>query len=658
MWMRPRLVLFAALSLCTTVVRGEDWKPITPEDLKFTEAGAPAVILYANEETDDTHSSRHSYVRIKVLSEEGKKYATVEIPYDRNQMKITEVRGRTVRSDGSVLPFDGKVYEKTIVKGHGIKILEKAFTLPDVQVGSIIEYKYGTYWDDTKLGGARWIVQDELKKVHAHYSFKPYEGEVRTSHGNIGGGVFWSSLLPNGQQPVRNAATGVVELDISNMPAFQEEEFMPPADQMKFRVMFYYGGGRDLKNVDQFWKEEAKYWNKEVNKFLSSGSAVAALVADAGIAPTDTPEVKAKKLYDRVQKLDNFTYGREKTVAEEKRARYKPAKNAEDVAKFGGGNRTDLTRLYVAAARAAGLKAYGMEVSTRDEFFFAKQIPDAEQLNSEIAIVDVGGKEIFLDPGTKSCPFGLLHWKRTAVTGIRQTPSGEATFAETPDADPNQSLILRAAELILRPDGSAEGQVGVTYRGQEALLHRLQYLDMDEEGRKKDLEDELREAVPDGSEVKLAEVKNTDACDQPLIAILNVKIPQLGTGAGKRMLLPAGLFETKKKQVLLHSERKQPIYFSYPFREFDKASIKLPEGVQVDTMPENKKLDNGFSIYRSERSVSGSQITLERDFAVRGIGLAVKYYPDLKSFFETVKSSDDEQIMLKPAAATVAGKGN
>ena len=113
----------------------------------------------------------------------------------------------------------------------------------------------------------------------------------------------------------------------------------------------------------------------------------------------------------------------------------------------------------------------------------------------------------------------------------------------------------------------------------------------------------------------------------------------------------------RKRQVLMHSERKQPIYFNYPYRELDKAVIQLPSGMQVDTLPEAKDVNNGFSIYRVKRAVSGSQVILDRDFALLGLGLPVGYYPQLKSFFETVKSADDEQVVLK-AATTVAEKGN
>jgi hypothetical protein len=52
------------------------------------------------------------------------------------------VRARTIRPDGNIVNFEGKPCEKIIEKRSGEKILAKTFTLPDVQPGGIIEYKY------------------------------------------------------------------------------------------------------------------------------------------------------------------------------------------------------------------------------------------------------------------------------------------------------------------------------------------------------------------------------------------------------------------------------------------------------------------------------------------------------------------------------------
>jgi len=127
--------------------RADEWKPITPEELKMTSVpespGAPAVILYREVTKDDGRTPHEdTYIRIKILTDEGRKYANIEIPYFRDSGAVYGIRARTIRSDGSVVPFDGKALDQTIVKAKGVKYLAKTFTLPEVQAGAIIEYHY------------------------------------------------------------------------------------------------------------------------------------------------------------------------------------------------------------------------------------------------------------------------------------------------------------------------------------------------------------------------------------------------------------------------------------------------------------------------------------------------------------------------------------
>jgi Domain of Unknown Function with PDB structure (DUF3857) len=76
-----------------------------------------------------------------------KELADISIPFNPDQESIQYVRARTIQPDGRVENFDGKVFEKTIVKASGVKFLAKTFSLPDVKPGCIIEYKYRTQRD-------------------------------------------------------------------------------------------------------------------------------------------------------------------------------------------------------------------------------------------------------------------------------------------------------------------------------------------------------------------------------------------------------------------------------------------------------------------------------------------------------------------------------
>ena len=97
-------------------------------------------------------TTRSFYARIKVLQEKGKELATVELPYWRSNYKITDIKARTIHSDGTVIPLTGKPEDLLVVKENRVKATvagnRKVFTLPSVEVGSILEYTYQIRDDD------------------------------------------------------------------------------------------------------------------------------------------------------------------------------------------------------------------------------------------------------------------------------------------------------------------------------------------------------------------------------------------------------------------------------------------------------------------------------------------------------------------------------
>jgi hypothetical protein len=68
---------------------GDEWLPIDPAELKMTSEllapGAPAIYLYRQVDRNDkgTASNEYNYLRIKILTEEGRKYGNIEIPFDK-----------------------------------------------------------------------------------------------------------------------------------------------------------------------------------------------------------------------------------------------------------------------------------------------------------------------------------------------------------------------------------------------------------------------------------------------------------------------------------------------------------------------------------------------------------------------------------------------
>jgi len=177
------IVVLTVIALCPTPVSaGIGFQPVPPEEVKLTSEpqapGAPAIILFREVDRDDNGHTSHedNYLRIKILTEEGRKYADVEIPFVKGHENVIAIKAHTIRPDGSVVDFGGKVFEKTIVKAKGVKYLAKTFTLPDVQIGSIIEYVYTNDFAEYLLLDSHWILSDELFTKRARFSLKPYAG--------------------------------------------------------------------------------------------------------------------------------------------------------------------------------------------------------------------------------------------------------------------------------------------------------------------------------------------------------------------------------------------------------------------------------------------------------------------------------------------------
>ncbi len=284
--------------------------------------GAPAIILYRQVDRDDNSRVTHqdNYFRIKILTDAGRSYADVEIPFTKGRFDVSNIHARTIAPDGAITNYDGKVYEKTIVKARGVKYLAKVFTLPNVQKGSIIEYYYTKHFTDNYIFDSRWILSDELFTEDAKFSLKTYQPQ----YGTVALHWSWRSLA------ARNHCAGggsdkVIRMEAHDIPAFQTEDHMPPADELKSRVDFIYSLDPPEQDKNKFWLQVGKKRYEQLNSFLGKRGALQGVVAQT-ISPGDGPETKLRKLYARVQQLRNTSYEYSKTKEEESATHQRPTR--------------------------------------------------------------------------------------------------------------------------------------------------------------------------------------------------------------------------------------------------------------------------------------------------------------------------------------------
>ena len=632
----------AALTVAPFAHAGEDWLPISPEERTMTAEpkapGAPAIYLYRQVDRDDVEYRENTYDRIKIFTEEGRKYADIEIPFVKDFVNIKNIQARTIHPDGTIVNFDGKIYEKMIVKAKGVKYLAKTFTMPDVQVGSILEYRYTTVRPDGYIFDSRWVLSEELFTKHAKFSL----------HQNSQFALQWSwpRGLPDGTNPPVMDHR-VVRLETENVPAFQIEDYMPPQDEMKYRVDFMYTRSEE-KDPDRFWKGEAKKLYREINSFTDSRKTMEQAVSQI-VQPTDTPEQKLQKIYARCQKVRNTSFERDKTEQEHRREKLKDTHDVGDVWKHGYGDGGEITWLFLALARAAGFEASPVMISTRDTHFFNAKLMNPDDLNTNVVVVKLDGKDIYLDPGIAFAPFGLLPWYETGVPGLRVDAEG-GTWITTTLPGTSQSGIERKAALQLDDSGALEGKVSITFRGLAALWRRLDELDEDDAQRKKFLEDEIRGYVPVSAEAELTNTPDWSSSSPTLVAEFKLKVPDWASSAGRRTVLAAEVFGGDEKHLFEGASRVHPIYFHYPYADMDDVTITPPPGLQI-TLPQPQTADIKACVYNLTAENKDASLHLSRHLTVDLAMVDPRYYGALHKFFQAVRNGDEQQIILSPDAA-------
>jgi hypothetical protein len=184
----------------------------------------------------------------------------------------------------------------------------------------------------------------------------------------------------------------------------------------------------------------------------------------------------------------------------------------------------------------------------------------------------------------------------------------------------------------------------------EALWRRNDWRDEDETARKKFLEDQVREYIPVGIDVELTNKPEWNVASPTLVAVYDLKVPGWAAAAGRRALLPFGLFSATEKQLFEHTNRVHAVYFQYPFEKDDEVTIQLPLGWQVSSVPKDLNQDAKAAVY--VRKVQDDKGTLHLTRVLRSDLLMVdaKYYPALRAFFQKVRTGDEEQIIVQPMA--------
>jgi hypothetical protein len=168
-----------------------------------------------------------------------------------------------------------------------------------------------------------------------------------------------------------------------------------------------------------------------------------------------------------------------------------------------------------------------------------------------------------------------------------------------------------------------------------------------------------------------AEISNAvftvaDDVSIPVVISYTLKVQNYAQRTGKRLFLAPSLFETAKQARFTAGTRHFPVYFEFPWSEFDHVEIVLPKGYELDhpdapatfNFPPIGSYGVKLAISKDNKLVFDRKLVFGTNEGM--LLFSPDVYPQMKKIFDAVHEADSHMLTLKVAqpAVSTAGAGN
>ncbi|MBL8230133.1 MAG: DUF3857 and transglutaminase domain-containing protein [Bryobacterales bacterium] len=587
------------------------------------------------------------YARIKVFNDKGKEQvSTVDITTLRRDTAVISINARTIKPDGTIveMPKDA-VKDREVFKAGGIAVRAKSFTLPAVEAGSIIEYRYREIAFKENIIYLRGHFQHNIPVHQSTFFIKPLPQDIVP----LKMGVLPFNCRPS---PLKIENNGFNSMTLEKVPAFREEPNMPGEASVRPWVLFFYADNL-RREPERYWQKIGKEAYNELKESLKLNNEIKAAAAKAtASSANDAEKVVALITYLRANLRDLFSSA--VSVAERGKVLKSMPKTrrrtSAEVFESGIGTSDELNTLFAAMAQSVGLEARPVRVGNINDIHFHPNLADIHFLDSIDMAVNIGGQWKIYDVSTRELPPHMIGWREEGAKALLSDPK-TPQFIDVPFSPPQASRSLRTGNFRLDADGVLEGDVVLEYTGHRASERRIGRMDEPAEKIVESFKSSLEKSNP-GAELTNVKVENMQDSAKPLRYTYRIKIPGYAQRTGKRLFLQPFYFQRNTTPVFPSSERVHDVQFPYAWEEEDKLRIELPEGFKLENAESPGSLNFGRpGEYKVEmRVANGNALMVTRILTFGADGY--KYFPkesysQLKSVFDEFHRRDTHMLALR-----------
>lgn len=626
------LVILMTFLTMNSFAKGVKYGKYSKEEILLQECpyetDAVAVILSETCVVDLSYAMIYykHHVRIKILKEEGLKYANVELPFYRknNLEKISGVRGQTVYFHENGKKEVTNLSSKTVFtvdedENYG----EVRFSMPNVKVGSIIEYKYTTnskfynYLDT-------WYFQSEIP---THYS------SIKVNMPD----TFRYDMLMFGDRLERKYSTEKTNMwTLNHLPSIKEEEYINNyrdfVEQIRFQLTGYYKSaaqGPEFVTTLTSWEKLASEYMSNID-FLGR-KAFAKKQVEQILDGSENNWEKIQKIYDYVRL----------NVKWDGKLRIYPKKSAPKILEEQTANSAEMNFLLVLMLREAGLKVNPALARTNDRGLMQIKYPLMSQFNQVLACVEVFGKKVFLNAVSKFRPYDLLAVRDLNFRAFvldKKSPQWEKIVP----FDRNRQNILVEYNLTDIENPTCK------FASQESGYYAASSRSRLANGQKENWLKRYINITELDIDEDIIELENEEDVNKPLKGEASFPIGEDWDLNSELIYLTPFPAQVRKNPFLAET-RQYKIDFNYKRSQTINVKIILPKECSVEDFPQSKAitLPNDGGKFTLASRVSGNELQMRAYYSINKPNFSKDYYPYLRAFFSEISTLLNAQVVIK-----------
>ena len=596
--------------------------------------------VYYNIVAENFNIVTNRRTRIKILKEKGLDRANVKLHFysKSNYEEIRNISGVTYNIDNAGNIVTTKLEKSSVyIKKLNNKVSEVSFTMPDVKVGSVIEFKY----TDTKKSIRDlddWYFQDDIPTRISSYriripsvfrfamqvlTYQPIEQKDEVINDNL---YYKASSIST-----RSEEKTYV---LKNVPALRDEPFMGAEKDYLQRIVsqlnsIVYASG-EVDEVQSTWPKltqdllEDEDFGLQLKKNLPHTKSL-----DDSLKNVQDDYHRMILIHDYVRKNMNWN-GRESIYSSD------GIKSAWD--KKSGSN-AELNFILIDLLRDAGIKAYPLLVSTKDNGTVNTIYPFLEQFNNTMTCVFIGDKRYILNAADKYNPAYLIPYDVLDNDAFVVDKDHGGWIKLSNNNDTWRNVVTLFAQIT--PDALMEGNATVYSYGYSRNPREKKWIE-----DKSNFKDYFTKGFT-AMKVENIQVENQDKDTLPLQQKLDFSLPVNSSGEYKYFTL--NLFQGLEKNPFIADKRQTDIEFNYPQSYTLVGKVTLPDGYEFDDLPKSIKMimpDSSITLQRLIQPGNGSiDFRISLDFFQSYY--SANAYPLLQEFYKKLFTTLNEQIVIK-----------